>query len=97
MQTTEDDTPGLSQEDRQFLKIKDSVFEKALDRNLSVLLPFRKDHPKLPNNYHQARYRAENLPKSLKRDSVKLKHFTEFMNRIFSNNHAEEAPPVKQG
>jgi len=97
LQTTEDDTPGLSQEDRQFLKIMDSGFEKASDGNLNAPLPFRKDRPKLPNNYHQARHRAENLAKSLKRDPVKLKHFTEFMNKIFSSNHAEEAPPVKQG
>jgi hypothetical protein len=97
LQTTEDDTSGLSQEDRQFLKIMDSGFEKASDGNLSAPLSFRKDRPKLPNNYHQARHRAENLVKSLKRYPVKLKHFTEFMNKIFSNNHAEEAPSDKQG
>ncbi|CAC5372300.1 unnamed protein product [Mytilus coruscus] len=60
-QTREDDTLGLSQEDKEFLIVMNKEFHKSKNGRLSAPLPFRRDRPKLQNNYHQARHRAENL------------------------------------
>ncbi|CAC5372342.1 unnamed protein product [Mytilus coruscus] len=60
-QTREDDTLGLSQEDKEFLIVMNKEFHTSENGRLSAPLPFRRDRPKLQNNYHQARQRAENL------------------------------------
>lgn len=50
----------------------------------------------LTNNYTQAMQRAESLAPNLKRD--KMKHdFKEFMKKLFTDNHAEEAPLLQKG
>ncbi|CAG2230743.1 unnamed protein product [Mytilus edulis] len=96
-QTREDDTLGLSQEDKEFLIVMDKEFHTSENGRLSAPLPFRRDRPKLQNNYHQARQRAENLSRSFKRDSTKQQHFVEFMKKIFVNNHAEAVTPARKG
>ncbi|VDI63393.1 Hypothetical predicted protein [Mytilus galloprovincialis] len=70
---------------------------KESNGNFSAPLPFRKDGTTLSNNYEQARKRAENLGRSLKRDPKKLEDFLQFMENILKNNHAELAPPIKDG
>jgi hypothetical protein len=92
--TRDDDTPGLSQNDKEFLSLMDQEFVKTESGNWSAPLPFKKDRPRLPNNYNYARQRAESLGRNLKKNPTKLEHFCKFMNDIFSNGHAEPAPSL---
>ncbi|XP_021358095.1 uncharacterized protein LOC110453467 [Mizuhopecten yessoensis] len=94
--TLHDEEIGLSQEDREFSRIMKKGFTRSVNGNWSAPLPFRKGRKRLPNNYQQARQRAENLVKSLKRDPVKQEHFVQFMKKIFDNKHAEEALHVRE-
>ncbi|CAG2194832.1 unnamed protein product [Mytilus edulis] len=67
-QTVEDNEVGLSREDKEFITIMENGVRKESNGNFSAPLPFRKDGTTLSNNYEQARKRAENLGRSLKRD-----------------------------
>ncbi|VDI49538.1 Hypothetical predicted protein [Mytilus galloprovincialis] len=96
-QTVEDNEVGLSREDKEFITIMENGVRKESNGNFSAPLPFRKDGTTLSNNYEQARKRAENLGRSLKRDPKKLEDFLQFMENILKNNHAELAPPIKDG
>lgn len=87
--TADDDELGLLIEDREFFRTMEDEFTKSPNGNWSAPLPFHKDRPRLPNNYQQARQRAENLVKGLKRNPTKQEHF--------DNKHAEEAPPMEEG
>ena len=69
--TENDDEPGLSQEDKEFMTLMSRGFTKTSRGNWSAPLPFRKDRPRLPSNYVQDRQRAENLGGSLQRDPTK--------------------------
>ncbi|CAC5372170.1 unnamed protein product [Mytilus coruscus] len=71
-QTREDDTLGLSQEDKEFLIVMNKEFHTSENGRLSAPLPFRRDRPKLQNNYHQARQRAENLKSTCLKRSLGL-------------------------
>ena len=95
--TPEDDSTGLSQEDREFLATMEKEFVKAENGKLSAPLPFMKDRQALPNNYAQAKQSAENLAPNLKRDKMKQGHFIEFMRKIFENDHVEKAPHLQEG
>ncbi|XP_053386674.1 uncharacterized protein LOC123538141 [Mercenaria mercenaria] len=95
--TVEDDSPGLSREDREFLDMMDKEMTKSESGHIIAPLPFRKARRKLPNNFEQARRRAENLSRDLKRNPAKREHFVEFMKNIFEKKHAEEAPSVYKG
>ncbi|VDI39506.1 Hypothetical predicted protein [Mytilus galloprovincialis] len=95
--TVEDNEVGLSREDKEFITIMENGVRKESNGNFSAPLPFRKDGTTLSNNYEQARKRAENLGRSLKRDPKKLEDFLQFMENILKNNHAELAPPIKDG
>ena len=94
--TKHDDKPGLSIEDKEFLQIMDKGFMKDKTGHWSAPLPFRKPRARLANNKPQALKRAHMLDTSLKKNAVKRRHFTEFMEEIFQNVHAEIAPPLKE-
>lgn len=96
VRTPDDDKPGLSRDDCDFLEIMSTGYDKETSGNWSAPLPFRKDRPKLPNNRIQALKRAKSLDTSLHRDERKRQHFFTFMKAIFDNGHAELAPELQE-
>ncbi|XP_048249047.1 uncharacterized protein LOC125378158 [Haliotis rufescens] len=94
--TQEDDTLGLSVEDREFLEIMDNEMVKTSEGNWISPLPFQNGRRRLPNNRSQALNRAKTLDRCLKRETIKRQQFLEFMQRILDNYHAELAPPLTE-
>jgi len=92
----DDERPGLSVDDREFLKMMDSQFVKGPRGKWTAPLPFREDRPKLPNNREQAERRANILHKNLMRNPSKQQQFLTFMQRTFDNGHAEKAPQLEE-
>ena len=92
--TPDDNKPGLSVEDRQFLTIMSEEMHLDDSGSLVAPLPSRVPRKPLPNNYSQALRRARSFDASLRRDSTKKEHFITFMNKLFANGHAELAPAL---
>nr|XP_022300829.1 uncharacterized protein LOC111109032 [Crassostrea virginica] len=90
-----DETPGLSTEDRHFIELMNREFKRDVNGKWTAALPFCSNRPVLPNNHSQAMRRARILDSSLKKNPTKLGHALEFMKNIFDRNHAEVAPPLK--
>ena len=59
--TEESDMPGLSREDRTLLKVMDGEMSRSLSGKWIVPLSFRENRPILPNNFEQAKNRAQKL------------------------------------
>lgn len=95
--TPHDDHPGASVEDKLFMETMETGFRKDESGNWSAPLPFKPDRDKLPNNFPMAFHRAKSLDRSLKSDEKKREHFTEFMQNLIDNKHAEVAPKLKEG
>ena len=93
--TKDDDKPGMSHEDKQFLKQMNSEFKRDSTGSWVAPLPFRSPRQSLPNNREQAVQRAKYLDSSLRRNPTKREHMVEFMQKILDNNHAEVAPPLQ--
>ncbi|XP_060064935.1 uncharacterized protein LOC132545277 [Ylistrum balloti] len=91
--TENDEKTGLSIEDRMFLQLMDSDFQKGHDGRWIAPLPFRTDRSLLPDNKYQAEKRAKALDSSLRRNPTKRKH-GDFMQKIFDRGHAERAPSI---
>ena len=94
IKTCNDDKPGLSVEDREFLKVMDAGMEQDAKGNWIAPLPF-KDRGSLPNNLKQAEKRARTLNSSLQKELIKRQHFVAFMKDILDSNHVEIAPPLE--
>ncbi|KAK3525067.1 hypothetical protein QTP86_014353, partial [Hemibagrus guttatus] len=60
-------------------------------------LPFRTPHQRLPNNRDQVLTRLSSLLRTLEKKSEIKSHFVTFMQNIFDRNHAEVAPPLREG
>ncbi|XP_062581855.1 uncharacterized protein LOC134243624 [Saccostrea cucullata] len=90
----DDNKVGLSIEDKQFIRVMEKSLHKDTEGNWVAPLPFRENHPPLPNNRLQTLNRAKNLHASLSKDPVKLQHMVTFMQRVFESKHAEVAPPL---
>ena len=93
--TKDDDKPGMSHEDKHFLKQMNSEFKRDSTGSWVAPLPFRSRRQSLPNNREQAVQRAKYLDSSLMRNLKKREHMVEFMQKILDNNHAEVAPPLQ--
>ncbi|XP_060571866.1 uncharacterized protein LOC132730037 [Ruditapes philippinarum] len=94
VQTPTDNKVSLSVDDREFLRIMDEQVHKNPDGGWIAPLPLRSGRPRLPNNKKQVVKRTNNLLKGLEKDPVKKAHFFEFMDKLFSNGHAELAPKL---
>ena len=92
--TAHDDSPGFSIDDKEFLSLMDKDLCKSDDGRWMAPLPLRSPREALPNNRCMALKRATALRNSLIKDQEKCKHFFEFMQVIFDNGYAEEAPPL---
>ncbi|KAK3506463.1 hypothetical protein QTP70_000932 [Hemibagrus guttatus] len=93
----DDNKVGLSIEDRRFLDIMDR--EMFMDESNSWVapLPFRTPRQRLPNNRDQALTRLSSLLRTLKKKPEMKSHFVTFMQNIFDRDHAEVAPPLREG
>lgn len=96
VRTPDNDKPGMSHDDKLFMKQMDDEFVRDDTGSWVAPLPFRATRPRLPNNRDQAVQRAKMLDTSLKKNPVKKAHLIEFMGNILDNNHAEVAPPLKE-
>ncbi|XP_071123362.1 uncharacterized protein [Mytilus edulis] len=94
--TKDDDKPGMSYEDKMFMKQMDNEFVRDSEGSWVAPLPFRVPRQPLPSNRQQALHRANMLDTSLNRNPVKREHFLTFMSKILDNNHAELAPPLHE-
>lgn len=93
-QTSLDESLGYSQEERAFLQIMDKEVYQDSANSWVAPLPFRSPRPRLPNNKRQAMQRLTSVRHMLnKRPQVKGQ-FTDFMQTLFDNGHAEIAPPL---
>ena len=89
MRTREDDEPGLSVEDREFLHIMDNKCFRDQDGHWTAPLPFREDRYDLPNNRDQAVKIMRSLTSSFKKNPTKRDDAVKFMDKLFKNGHAE--------
>lgn len=95
--TREDEKIGMSIQDHQFLDTMEREFERHSSGNWTSPLPFHENRQRLPNNRAQALKRARTLHSSLLRDPKKRDHMLTFMQGVIDEQHAEEAPPLKEG
>ena len=94
VKTEHDEKAAPSIEDNVFLNFNDGVFCRNPDGYWEALQPLRPQRQPLPNNKVLAVNRALSLDRSLRRNSIKKEQVFIFMDKIFQNGHAEEAPPI---
>ena len=88
---TEAEDAVMSQEEEYAV----AEFNKGLKfdgQNYEVQLPWKKDHPRLKNNYAQAVKRLESIERRLKRDPVKAEAYSTAINQYVEKGFAEEVP-----
>ncbi|XP_044174254.1 uncharacterized protein LOC122957873 [Acropora millepora] len=88
--------PTMSQEEQ--LAVND--FNDGLNfdgKNYEVRLPWKRDHPKLENNYAQAVKRLESIERKLKRDPEKAEAYTTAINQYVEKGFAEEVLDLTSG
>jgi len=81
---------STSQEDIQFLKILESSIVRNERGHIEMPLPFR-SRPNLPNNRKLAVKRLCHLKKRLDSDPKYKEHYTQFIEEMLENGHAEPA------
>ena len=77
----DDEKPGMSVEDREFIAEMDSECFRDVDGRWTAPLPFKPNRQTLPNNREQAMKRTLSLFASFKRDPVKMDHALTFMEK----------------
>ena len=93
---TETVNPTMSQEEE--LAVND--FNDGLNfdgKNYEVRLPWKRDHPKLENDYAQAVTRLESIERKLKRDPEKAEAYTTAINQYVEKGFAEEVLDLTSG
>ncbi|XP_059931369.1 uncharacterized protein LOC132474599 [Gadus macrocephalus] len=82
------DDKEMSIEDKRFIKIAEQSITLK-DGHYSLDLPFRKERPVMPNNYQVAEQRLIGLKRKFKRNETFRNEYTEFMEDVISNGHAD--------
>ncbi|KAI2662312.1 Dystrophin-1 [Labeo rohita] len=95
--TDNDNKLAPSIEDTAFLRIMDSEVYRDEGNSWVAPLPFRAPRQVLPNNREQALNRFHSLQCTLKKKPEMEQQFVTFMNKLLENDHAEPAPPLKEG
>ena len=80
---------GMSQEDKQFLKILNSGIQK-IEGKYEVPLPFRHESITLPNNKLQATYRLQTMKKKMQQNDKFRKDYVSFMESLIAKGHAKK-------
>ena len=87
---------SLSTEDRRFLQImKNNI--KLIDGRYEVPMPFRDEHPSMPNNRGYAIKRAESVKRKLLTDDSHRAEYVQFMSKVIDSGYARIAQPLKPG
>ena len=94
-QTPEDDQLALSIEDKIFLQIMDEEVVKDHSSSWIAPLPLKPSRTRLPNNKAQAVSRLNSLTRQFKQKPQLQRDFFAFMDKIFGNQQAEIAPPLR--
>nr|XP_054587010.1 uncharacterized protein LOC129152514 [Nothobranchius furzeri] len=94
--TEYDNQHALSFEDETFLKIMEKEVHQDGNNNWIAPLPFKSPRLPLPNNRDQALSRLNSLRRNLTKNPQMKEQFSEFMDKLFKNNHAEIAPPIDE-
>ena len=81
-----------SVEDKRFCNTLTANIHKNEKGNWEMPLPFKTDNVTLPNNRDQCLKRLLGIKRKLLKNSKTLKHYTEFMQKIFDKNHASPVP-----
>ena len=82
---------AMSQHDRQFLSIlSQNICFK--DGHYEMPLPFKNQDPHLPNNKSAALVRLKSLRRRLEKEDTFCQHYSEFMQELIRNGHAEKVP-----
>ena len=82
-----------SVEDKRFCNTLTANIHKNENGNWEMPLPFKTDNVTLPHNRDQCLKRLLGIKRKLLKNSKTLKHYTEFMQKIFDKNHASPVPP----
>ncbi|XP_067049218.1 uncharacterized protein [Acropora muricata] len=88
--------PTMTQEEE--LAVND--FNDGLNfdgKNYEVRLPWKRDHPKLENNYAQAVKRLESIERKLKRDPEKAEAYSTAIDQYVEKGFAEEVLDLTSG
>ncbi|KAI2644797.1 Paraneoplastic antigen-like protein 5 [Labeo rohita] len=93
--TEHDNKPAPSVEDTVFLKIMDTNVYRNDANSWVAPLPFREPRRRLPNN-KEVVHRFTCLQRTLKRKPEMHQQYVAFMEKIFTNGHAEVAPPLSK-
>ncbi|XP_028847241.1 uncharacterized protein LOC114796892 [Denticeps clupeoides] len=92
--TTDDDTPALSADDKDFIDIMEKEVYQNEGNSWVAPLPFRCPRPQLPSNRMQALKRLQCLRKTLDRNPEMTRQYIEFIQNMLDNDHAELVPPL---
>ena len=95
--TTRDHKLAPSIDDMMFLHIMDSEVHQNDSNSWVAPLPFKTPRQRLPNNRDCAYNRLVSLRRTLEKRPQMKAHFLEFMEKLFKNEHSEEAPPLQDG
>ena len=82
-----------SVEDKRFCNTLTANIHKNEKGNWEMPLPFKTDNVTLPNNRDLCLKRLLGIKRKLLKNGKTLKHYTEFMQKIFDKNHASPVPP----
>ena len=92
VRTNHDNKPGISTEDRRFLKIMEDGMKKNEKGSWEAPLPFRHDVKDLPSSRVNAMKRLTSTRRTLDKNPVMKEQYFTFMQKIFDNDHAEIVP-----
>ena len=91
----DDERPGLSKDDEQFLTILNNEVSLDDSGNITFPLPFKHNDPVLPSNQAEVFHRTKNTLKRLSRDESKLSQCIDVMNKYISNGHVQMVPEAE--
>ncbi|KAL5016869.1 hypothetical protein ScPMuIL_006458 [Solemya velum] len=77
-----DEKPGLSLEDKRFLDIMRTGFQRTTSGHWEAPMPFKENRPFLPNNKRMALKRAKSFDISLSSNPDKRRKVLEFMEKL---------------
>ena len=92
VRTNHDNKPGISTEDRRFLKIMEDGMKKNEKGCWEAPLPFRHDVKDLPSSRVNAMKRLTSTRRTLDKNPIMKEQYFTFMQKIFGNDHAEIVP-----